>query len=80
MDTLQKNNEIYRIISQSTSLRGQGEWVEANWLVETALLEYPSSIDLSIEYVNVMMDRAYWSEGNHARRMQYYLDVLERLK
>ena len=80
MNELKENNEIYRVILKSISLRGQGRWVEADKYIEDVILEYPSNIDLSIEYANVMMDRAYWSEGNHTRRMQYYLDATERLK
>ncbi|MDN7013857.1 hypothetical protein FGW20_12640 [Methanoculleus sp. FWC-SCC3] len=80
MNELQKNNEISPIVLQSISLRGQGNWAEADKCIDTALLEYPSDIDLLTEYANVMMDRAYWSEGNHSRRMQYYLDASERLK
>jgi len=79
MTELQKNNEIDHIILQSTSLRDQGKWAEADKYIEAALLEHPSDIDLSIEYANIMADRAYWSEGNHTQRMQYYLDASERL-
>ena len=80
MNELQRNDEIDHIILQSTSLQEQGKWAEADRYIGAALLKYPSDVDLSAEYANIMMERAYWSEGSHTNRVGYYQDASERLR